>query len=122
MGCPHGVMIKALDCGIVVSEFEFQSSYNVHFPTNTLGKDMKSLTLPTMGYIASPLLFYEDGFSIKLPTKVDMSLNNNNFVVCLFLFMKSSFSENYSNINMNTEARQYFSDTLEFDFPSTTEW
>ena len=24
LGCPHGVMVKALDCGIVVSEFELQ--------------------------------------------------------------------------------------------------
>ena len=34
--CPRGVMIKALDCGIVVSEFELQSSYDVHFKTNTV--------------------------------------------------------------------------------------
>ena len=26
-GCPCGVMVKAMDCGIVVSEFVFQSSY-----------------------------------------------------------------------------------------------
>ena len=24
-GCPRGVMVKAMDCGIVVSEFELQS-------------------------------------------------------------------------------------------------
>ena len=47
MGGPRGVMVKALDCGIVVSEFEFQSRYNVHF--QTLGKDMKSFILPSMG-------------------------------------------------------------------------
>ena len=26
-GCPRGVMVKAIDCGIVVSEFVFQSRY-----------------------------------------------------------------------------------------------
>ena len=48
-GCPRGVMVKAIDCRIVVSEFELQSRYCVHFRTNTLGKGMKSLILPTMG-------------------------------------------------------------------------
>ena len=37
-GCPHGVMVKALDCGIVVSEFELQSCYYVHSRANTLAK------------------------------------------------------------------------------------
>ena len=48
-GCPHGVMVKAMDCGIVVSEFEFQSRYYVHFQANTLGKGMNPLILPAMG-------------------------------------------------------------------------
>ena len=48
-GCPRGVMVKAMDCGIVVSEFEFQSCYYVHFVTNTLGKGMNPLILPAMG-------------------------------------------------------------------------
>ena len=30
-GCPRGVKVKALDCGIVVREFVLQSSYYVHF-------------------------------------------------------------------------------------------
>ena len=46
---PRGVMVKAMDCGIVVSEFEFQSRYSVHFRTNTLGKGMNPLILPAMG-------------------------------------------------------------------------
>ena len=33
LGCPRGVMVKAMDCGIVVSEFELQSRYCVHFRT-----------------------------------------------------------------------------------------
>ena len=44
-GCPRGVMIKAMACGIVVSEFELQLRYYVHFWTNTLGKDMNPLLL-----------------------------------------------------------------------------
>ena len=34
--CPRGVMVKAMDCGIVVSEFVLQSRYYVHFQANTL--------------------------------------------------------------------------------------
>ena len=43
-----GVMVKAMDCGIVVSEFEFQSHCYVHFRTNTLGKGINPLILPAM--------------------------------------------------------------------------
>ena len=42
-GYPHGVMVKAMDCGIVVSEFILQSRYYVHFRANTLGKGMSPL-------------------------------------------------------------------------------
>ena len=45
----RGVMVKVLDCGIVVHEFEPQSCYDVHFQTNTLGKGMNPLILPSMG-------------------------------------------------------------------------
>ena len=48
-GCPHGVMVKAMDCGIVVSEFVIQSDYYVHFRANTLRKGMNPLILPAMG-------------------------------------------------------------------------
>ncbi len=41
--CPGGVMVKALDCGIVVSEFILQLPYNVQFRANTLGKGMNPL-------------------------------------------------------------------------------
>ena len=47
--CPRGVMVKAMDCGIVVNQFVFQSRYDVHFRTNTLGKGMNPLILPAMG-------------------------------------------------------------------------
>ena len=43
------VMVKAMDCGIVVSEFVLQSRYYVHFRANTLGKVMNPLILPAMG-------------------------------------------------------------------------
>ena len=47
-GCPRGVMVKAMDCGIVVSEFVLQSRYYVHFRANTLGKGMNHLILPVL--------------------------------------------------------------------------
>ena len=47
--CPRDVMVKAMDCGIVVSEFVLQSRYYVHFRTNTLGEGMNPLILPAMG-------------------------------------------------------------------------
>ena len=48
-GFSRGVMVKAIDCGIVVSEFVLQSRYYVHFQANTLGKGMNPLILPAMG-------------------------------------------------------------------------
>ena len=48
-GCPRGVMVKAMDCGIVVSEFLLQSRYYVHYRANTLGKGMDPLILSAMG-------------------------------------------------------------------------
>ena len=46
LGCPRGVMVKAMNCGIVVREFVLQSHYYVHFRANTLGKGMNPLPLP----------------------------------------------------------------------------
>ena len=46
---PCGVMVKAMDCGIVVRKFVLQSRYYVHFRANTLGKGMNPLILPAMG-------------------------------------------------------------------------
>ena len=42
----RGVMVKAMNCGIVVREFVLQSLYYVHFRANTLGKGMNPLILP----------------------------------------------------------------------------
>ena len=44
--CPRGVMVKAMNCGIVVRDFILQSRYYVHFWANTLGKGMNPLILP----------------------------------------------------------------------------
>ena len=48
-GCPHGLMVKAMDCGIVVSEFVLQSRYYFHFRANILVKGLSPLILPAMG-------------------------------------------------------------------------
>ena len=41
-------MVNALEYKIVVSKFELQSRYYVHFRTNTFGKGMNLLILPAM--------------------------------------------------------------------------
>ena len=64
-GCPRGVMVKAMNSGIVVSEFVLQSRYYVHFWTNTLGKGMNLLILSAMDWIVPLLFFKENGFGIK---------------------------------------------------------
>ena len=56
-GCTRGVMVKAIDCRIVVSKFVLQSCYYVHFQTDTLGKGMNALIFPAMGKIVPLLLF-----------------------------------------------------------------
>ena len=47
-GGPRGVMVKVMDCGIVVREFVLLSRYYVHFRANTLGKGMNPLILPAI--------------------------------------------------------------------------
>ena len=42
-------MVKAMDYGIVVSEFVLQLRYYIHFQANILGKGMTPLILPAMG-------------------------------------------------------------------------
>ena len=58
-------MAKAMDCGIVVSEFLLQSRYYDHFRANTHGKGMNPLILPAMGKIVSLLFFKENSIGIK---------------------------------------------------------
>ena len=60
--CPRRVMVKAMDYGLVVTEFELQSRNYVHFRTNTHGKSMNPFP-PSYGL---PLLFFwKDRFGIK---------------------------------------------------------
>ena len=47
--CPRGLMVKAMDCGIVARDFVLQSRYYVRFRANTLGKGMNPLILAAMG-------------------------------------------------------------------------
>ena len=55
--CPCGVMVEEMNFGIIVSEFELQLCYYIHFQTNTLGKGMMPLILPAMGQIVPQLFF-----------------------------------------------------------------
>ena len=64
-GCPRGVMVKVMDCRVVVHEFVLQSHYYVPFRANTLGKVIKTLILPAMGEIVPPPFFEENSFGIK---------------------------------------------------------
>ena len=48
-GSSRSVMVKAVDCETVLSEFELQSRYYIYFRKNTLGKGMNSQILPAMG-------------------------------------------------------------------------
>ena len=48
-GCPRGVMVKVIDCGIVVRVFVLQSRHYVHFRADTLGKGINTLILQAMG-------------------------------------------------------------------------
>ena len=49
-----GVMVKVMECEIVVSEFELQSRYYVHFQANTLGKCMNPPYPPSYGLNSTP--------------------------------------------------------------------
>ena len=42
-------MVKAMDCEIVVSDFELQPRFYVHFRANTIGKGMNSPILTAVG-------------------------------------------------------------------------
>ena len=58
-------MIKTMNNGIVVNEFELQSRYYIHFSTNTLEKGMSPLILLSMGQIVPLLFFSKEEFGIK---------------------------------------------------------
>ena len=58
-------MVKAMDCGNVVSEFVLQSRYYVDFLANTQGKGMNPVILSAIGKIVPLLFFSENSFGIK---------------------------------------------------------
>ena len=47
---PCGVMVKAVDCGVIGSKLKLQSLYYVNFCTNTPGKCTNHLILTDMAY------------------------------------------------------------------------
>ena len=53
------------DCGHVVSGFELQLRYYIHFQSNTHGEGMNSLIYLAMGWVVSLLSYYKNGFSIE---------------------------------------------------------
>ena len=63
-GSPRGVMVKELDCVIVVRKFEFRACYYAHFQTNIIWKCVTPFIFPSMCQIASQL-----GFSKKKKKK-----------------------------------------------------
>ena len=72
---PHGVKTSVLECGLDVNEFKLGFRYYLFFQTYIIGKYIKHLILPSIGWIVSPLFFYKAGFGTKYPTKVHMPLN-----------------------------------------------
>ena len=60
-------------CDIIVTEFELQLHYYVHFLRITIG--MSSFIPASVGWIVPQLFFYKDRFGTKQPIKVDMPLS-----------------------------------------------
>ena len=58
-GCPRGVMVKAMDFGIVVYDLEIQSRYYVHFQTNTFEKHMNPLNHASYGFNSITIVLLE---------------------------------------------------------------
>ena len=54
------VMVKAMDCEIIVSVFELQSRYYVHFEANTLGKVMTAPYPPSYGFNCTPTVLLRE--------------------------------------------------------------
>ena len=46
---PCDIVANVLECDLIVSEFELQSRYYIHFQTNTLGKHIYPLIHPSYG-------------------------------------------------------------------------
>ena len=68
----HGVVDAVLDCEIVVSDFELQSRYYIHFWNNTSGKCMKLLI---------PLLCMKSNCHYS-STRMALAFNNPGSLMC----------------------------------------
>ena len=62
---PLGIVGTMLGCDIVLSKFELQSRYYIHFQTHTFWKGINFPTLTAMSEVVLLLLFYMDEFGIK---------------------------------------------------------
>ena len=45
MRSPQNIMVKVYDCGLEVSESEYQLYFHFHFRTNTIGEGMNHFIL-----------------------------------------------------------------------------
>ena len=63
----YGIVAYVLDCNIVVSKFELQLCYDIHFWTNTLGKGMNLLIPPVVSIttVLQGWLWHEGWYAIK---------------------------------------------------------
>ena len=85
-GCPRGVTVKAMDCGIVVCKFIFQSRYYVHFRANTLKK---------YHYCSSR----RTALALNNLKRVDMPLNKETMKEMIYSYMASCISIKYEFLN-----------------------
>ena len=81
--CLRGVMLKAQHNGIVVSEFELQSRYYVHFLTNTIGESYEPSYLPSYE-LNSPTTVLLEGWIWHWVTswKFKCHYTKNNHILC----------------------------------------
>ena len=68
---PRGVVVKAMDCGIVVREFVLQSRDYIHFRANTFGNGMNPLS-PSYGLNSITIVLLGEA----------LALNNLKRLIC----------------------------------------
>ena len=59
-GCPRGVIVKVMNCGIVVCEFELQSCYYIHFQKKYPRKRYESPYPPCYGLNSTTTVLLEE--------------------------------------------------------------
>ena len=82
-GSPHAEVVNVLDCEIVVSEFEPQSCYYVHFRTNTRRKGKNPL-IPAATSLIATRLFFTDMLALLFNRYTSLSFFVLISVVLLF--------------------------------------